>query len=96
MVRGGIFCEVVLSRPSPQMSLEAVLTTGCFNLGNNIRIAKDELVRLNRSSIQLADESGDSWGTLEVYHHLHCLVGLSARSMCSVSHYCVSFFCKRN
>ena len=31
-------------------------------------------MRLNRSSIALADGSGHHWGSLEVSHHLHCLV----------------------
>ncbi|KAM3068614.1 hypothetical protein ACMFMG_011138 [Clarireedia jacksonii] len=39
---------------------------------NNIRLTKDELHNLNKSSIELADGSG-YFGQLNVYHHLHCL-----------------------
>ena len=40
---------------------------------NNIRVTKDELDRMNRTSIQLADGSGDYLAALDVMHHLHCL-----------------------
>ena len=40
----------------------------------SMRVSRETLIKLNRSSIQLADGSGDSWGSLEVFHHLHCLV----------------------
>ncbi|KAK4870691.1 hypothetical protein LT330_005039 [Penicillium expansum] len=40
---------------------------------SNIRVGKDTLDRLNRSSIKLADGSGDYFGGLSVHHHLHCL-----------------------
>lgn len=43
-----------------------------------MRISQDTLTKLNRSSIELADGSGDYWGSLEVYHHLHCLVSTDA------------------
>lgn len=41
---------------------------------SNIRINKETLDLLNRSSIKLADGSG-YFGALNVHHHLHCLVG---------------------
>ena len=40
---------------------------------NNIRLSKDELKKLNKTSIELHDGSG-YLGELGVYHHLHCLV----------------------
>jgi len=40
---------------------------------NNIRVTKAELDRMNRTSIQLADGSGDYLAALDVYHHLHCV-----------------------
>jgi hypothetical protein len=43
---------------------------------SNIRISADELKRLNRTSIQLQDGSGDYFGGLSAHHHLHCLVSL--------------------
>jgi hypothetical protein len=50
-------------------------------IDNNIRVTKAELDRMNRTSIQLADGSGDYLAALDVYHHLHCLVSaLSNRS----------------
>ncbi|XMA20260.1 hypothetical protein WAI453_013051 [Rhynchosporium graminicola] len=39
----------------------------------NIRITKEEVEKLGRPSIQLSDGSGDYFGTLDVYHQLHCL-----------------------
>ncbi|KAL3422012.1 hypothetical protein PVAG01_06168 [Phlyctema vagabunda] len=39
----------------------------------NIRVPKEELDRTGRSSVQLADGSGDYLGSLDVYHQLHCL-----------------------
>lgn len=41
---------------------------------SNIRISGDTLQKLNRTSIQLSDGSGDYFGGLNVHHHLHCLV----------------------
>lgn len=40
---------------------------------SNIRISKEELQRMNRTSIELYDGSGYH-GQLNAYHHLHCLV----------------------
>ena len=37
-------------------------------------MTKDELDRMNRTSIQLADGSGDYLAAVDVFHHLHCLV----------------------
>ncbi|PVH78108.1 hypothetical protein DL98DRAFT_590632 [Cadophora sp. DSE1049] len=39
----------------------------------NIRITKEEVQRLGRPSVALSDGSGDYFGTLDVYHQLHCL-----------------------
>ncbi|KAI6716189.1 hypothetical protein JHW43_001292 [Diplocarpon mali] len=39
----------------------------------NIRVSRGEIARLGRSSIELRDGSGDFFGTLDVYHQLHCL-----------------------
>ncbi|KAJ8067837.1 hypothetical protein OCU04_003431 [Sclerotinia nivalis] len=39
---------------------------------NNIRISKEELGKLGRTALPLADGSG-YFGELNVYHHLHCL-----------------------
>ncbi|KAH7348464.1 hypothetical protein BKA65DRAFT_476878 [Rhexocercosporidium sp. MPI-PUGE-AT-0058] len=39
----------------------------------NIRVTKDEIERTGRPSVELNDGSGDSFGTLDVYHQLHCL-----------------------
>ncbi|KAH9214624.1 hypothetical protein DL95DRAFT_461905 [Leptodontidium sp. 2 PMI_412] len=39
----------------------------------NIRVTKDEIKRTGRPSIELSDGSGDYFGTLDVYHQLHCL-----------------------
>ncbi|KAK0121763.1 hypothetical protein ONS95_010049 [Cadophora gregata] len=39
----------------------------------NIRITKDEVDRLGRPSLRLIDGTGDYFGTLDVYHQLHCL-----------------------
>ncbi|RAL63941.1 hypothetical protein DID88_003129 [Monilinia fructigena] len=41
--------------------------------GINIRISEDDLRKVNGTSIKLADGSNDYWGSIEVYHHLHCL-----------------------
>ena len=43
----------------------------------NIRLSSEELGALNRDAIELSDRSGFH-GELSVYHHIHCLVGLSA------------------
>ena len=40
----------------------------------NLRISDDDLTKLNRTSLPLADGKGDYWASMEVYHHLHCLV----------------------
>jgi len=40
---------------------------------SNIRIDAETLQKLNRTSIKLADGSGDYFGALNVHHHLHCL-----------------------
>lgn len=47
--------------------------------GYNMRISQETLQRLNRSSIALSDGSGDHWGSLEVFHHLHCLVSFDQK-----------------
>ncbi|KAG4438774.1 hypothetical protein IFR05_005751 [Cadophora sp. M221] len=39
----------------------------------NIRVTKDEVEHTGRPSIELSDGSGDYFGTLDVYHQLHCL-----------------------
>jgi len=41
--------------------------------GYNMRISPSTLIKLNRTSIALADSTEDHWGSLEVFHHLHCL-----------------------
>jgi hypothetical protein len=40
---------------------------------NNIRLTKEEMDKMNKSSIMLADGSG-YYGQISAYHHLHCLV----------------------
>lgn len=40
---------------------------------NNVRLSKEEMDGLNKSSIMLADGSG-YYGQISAYHHLHCLV----------------------
>jgi len=52
---------------------------------SNIRITAEELKKLNRSSIQLQDGSGDFFGGLSAHHHLHCLK--SARRVIWRDHY---------
>ncbi|EHL02850.1 hypothetical protein M7I_1113 [Glarea lozoyensis 74030] len=44
---------------------------------SNIRISADELTKLNRSSIQLQDGSGDYFGGLSAHHHLHCIKSIT-------------------
>ncbi|KAK5131537.1 hypothetical protein LTR08_000864 [Meristemomyces frigidus] len=39
----------------------------------NIRVSEHDLRQINQTSIQIDDDSGDYWGSLEVFHHLHCL-----------------------
>ncbi|KAB8298645.1 hypothetical protein EYC80_000824 [Monilinia laxa] len=39
---------------------------------NNLRISNEELDKLGRTALPLADDSG-YYGQLNVYHHLHCL-----------------------
>lgn len=41
---------------------------------SNIRVSTETLRKIDRTSIELADGSGDHWGSIAVYHHLHCLV----------------------
>lgn len=36
-------------------------------------MTKEELEKINRTSVPLADGSGDYLGALDVYHQLHCL-----------------------
>lgn len=43
--------------------------------GIHIRVPHDVAVETNFTSLELADGSGDSWGTPAVFHNLHCLVG---------------------
>lgn len=43
---------------------------------NNIRVTKEELDRMNRTSVQLNDGSGDYLAAIDVFHHLHCLVSV--------------------
>ena len=38
-----------------------------------IRVTKDELDALNKTSVQLSDGSGDYLATLDVFHEVHCL-----------------------
>ena len=40
---------------------------------NNIRVSKAELDRMNITSVELADGSGDYLAALDVMHHLHCV-----------------------
>ncbi|KAJ4301949.1 hypothetical protein N0V90_004045 [Kalmusia sp. IMI 367209] len=40
---------------------------------SNIRVSKEELEKINRTSIELADGSGEYMAGLNVHHHLHCL-----------------------
>ena len=40
---------------------------------SNIRVTADELRRINRTSVQLSDGSGEYMAELNVYHQLHCL-----------------------
>ena len=51
-----------------------------MTIDNNIRVSKDELDRMNRTSIQLADGSGDYLVAVDVFHHLHCLVRKSCHT----------------
>ncbi|KAI9733818.1 MAG: hypothetical protein M1818_007085 [Claussenomyces sp. TS43310] len=39
----------------------------------NLRLSGNDLRALNKTSVMLADGSGDYMGTLDVYHQLHCL-----------------------
>jgi len=40
---------------------------------SSIRLTEDALRRMNRTSIKLADGSGEYMGELNVFHHIHCL-----------------------
>ncbi|MCJ1409484.1 hypothetical protein MMC19_003565 [Ptychographa xylographoides] len=58
----------------------------------NLRVSHDELEQLNRTSLALADGSGDHWASMEVYHHLHCLSGFwtfqkAIRHYIAIDHY---------
>jgi hypothetical protein len=53
--------------------------------GYNIRVPESSLKEGRGESIHLADESGDVWGSLSVYHHLHCLVRYTNFSKISTS-----------
>lgn len=37
-------------------------------------MSEQDLRLINQTSIEINDDSGDYWGSLEVFHHLHCLV----------------------
>ncbi|KAG0159721.1 hypothetical protein PDIDSM_7245 [Penicillium digitatum] len=39
----------------------------------NIRLKPHELEKTKRTSVKLSDGSGDFYGTLDVYHQLHCV-----------------------
>lgn len=43
--------------------------------GFNLRVSKEALERINKSSIPLSDGSGYIAG-LDVTHHLHCLISI--------------------
>lgn len=47
---------------------------------NNIRISKEELVKMNKTALELYDGSG-YYGQMSVYHHLHCLVSSCSSSL---------------
>ena len=55
---------------------------------SNLRISADTLRKLNRSSVQLQDGSGEYMGGLNVHHHLHCIK--SARMIIWREHYSIS------
>jgi hypothetical protein len=40
---------------------------------SNVRVSADDLRKINRNSIELADGSGDYMAGLDVHHSLHCL-----------------------
>ena len=63
-------------RGEPSPALDAAWQSLFEN--NNVRITKEEMTRMNQSSIELADGSG-YYGQINAYHHLHCLV----RKRCS-------------
>jgi hypothetical protein len=39
----------------------------------NLRLSSGDLKRLGKTSIELADGSGNHMGTIDAYHQLHCL-----------------------
>lgn len=44
---------------------------------SSIRVSKEDLRKINRTSIKLADGSGKYMAEINAYHHLHCLVGFN-------------------
>lgn len=43
--------------------------------GFKIRVTADELLAVNRTSTNAEDGEGGYLATLDVFHHLHCIVG---------------------
>jgi len=45
-----------------------------FEAGYAIRVPAGSVEAVGLESIPLNDESGDVWVSMNIYHHLHCLV----------------------
>lgn len=62
--------------PGPEQveAWESLLTN------TNIRLTAEEVERMNVTSVQLADGSGDYLASLDVYHELHCVVSFSCHA----------------
>jgi len=43
-------------------------------IGYSIRVPKESVDAVDLESIPLNDNSGDVWVSMNIYHHLHCLV----------------------
>lgn len=50
-----------------------------------MRIHQSEMESLDKTAMRLVDGSGDYWGSMEVYHHLHCLKLI--RHWIAIDHY---------
>lgn len=46
------------------------------NIGYSIRVPKTSVDAVGLESIPLNDGSGDVWVSMNIYHHLHCLVSM--------------------
>ena len=49
--------------------------------GYAIRVPAGSVETLGLESIPLNDGSGDVWVSMNIYHHLHCLVGYLRRTL---------------